>query len=264
MPEDTANEERYRDFYEELGDKYPETELMLRHADRSHRYWTVLEELRPFAERNLKLLDLGCNDGVYSIPYAKYGGIVRGVDISQSLADKASKKAAEAGLAGRCSFISGNIETLKLGDSFDVILLSEVLEHLLNPDDAIQTIASHLRTGGTLLLTTPTPLFENLRRFDVGYILTVLRGKKLLEEQMIDSGKNETAQYGIKPRAYRHDGYYPKALVRYVESFGFGHSKFYTIAFHARVRRIFSEQRARRLPVVKLFGRTNIGLFIRR
>lgn len=264
VEEDTADEGRYRDFYEELGKKYPESDIMLQHADQHHRYWTVLEELRPFAEKHLSLLDLGCNDGIYSIPYAKMGGSVLGVDISPSLAEKATKRAEEADLSGGCRFMAGNVETLSVPEEFDVVLFSEVLEHVVDPGSAITKIASLTKKEGRLLLTTPTPLFEGLASLGVGYAYTLLRGKKLLEEQMIDSGKNETARYGVRPRSYRHDGYYPRALVRYVESFGFACSKFYTISFPSRVRRVVPETSARRFPLIRLFGRTNVGLFTKR
>jgi 2-polyprenyl-3-methyl-5-hydroxy-6-metoxy-1,4-benzoquinol methylase len=263
VPEDTANEERYSDFYEELGSKYPESELMLRHADKGHRYWAVQEELKPFAERKLSLIDFGCNDGVYSIPYAKMGARVLGVDISQALAEKATKRAEEAGLSDRCRFMAGNVETFSINERFDVVLFSEVLEHVLRPDSAIRNLTKFTREGGFLLLTTPTPLFEELAGLNLSYVWTLLRGKKLLEEQMIDSGKNETAEYGVRPRSYRHDGYYPRALVTYVESFGYVCSKFYTISFPSRIRSVMSESSARRLPLVKLLGRTNVGVFKR-
>lgn len=262
MPDDETKAERYAEFYEEVGNKYPESELMLRHAGYDHRYWAVLKELRPFAERHFTLLDLGSNDGVYSIPYAKMGGKVVGVDISPSLVEKARKKVENEGLSESCRrFMVGNIETLTLTSEFDVVLLSEVLEHVLHPDQAIRSIAGLNKKRGWFLLTTPTPLFEELATLGAHYVFTLLRGRKLLEEQMIDSGKNETARYGVRPCDYRHDGYYPRALVRYVESFGFNCSKFYTIGFPPRVRRIVPEVRARQFPLVKLFGRTNVGLF---
>jgi len=49
--------------------------------------------------------------------------------------------------------------------AFDVIVISEVCEHLLNPRNALQLAKKHLKSGGTLLLTVPNavPLFARLK-----------------------------------------------------------------------------------------------------
>src|SRR5579863_7108194 len=64
----------YEAFYEQLGNQYPETEFV--HTDRriGSRYWTVLNELKLFASAGRKLVDIGCNDGVYTFPYCEAGG----------------------------------------------------------------------------------------------------------------------------------------------------------------------------------------------
>lgn len=41
---------------------------------------------------------------------------------------------------------------------FDVILIGEVLEHLLDPQNALQIIQRHLNPGGTLIVTVPNAL----------------------------------------------------------------------------------------------------------
>jgi SAM-dependent methyltransferase len=51
------------------------------------------------------------------------------------------------------------------GIVFDVMVISEVLEHLLEPRSAIQLLRRHLKPGGTLIVTVPNavPLFARLR-----------------------------------------------------------------------------------------------------
>jgi len=88
----TNDFEKYDEFYELLGKNYPETELA--HVNRSgtSRYYEVLSILKPYARQGKKLLDVGCNDGVYTIPYCESGGKAVGVGISESLVKKAQKK----------------------------------------------------------------------------------------------------------------------------------------------------------------------------
>jgi 2-polyprenyl-3-methyl-5-hydroxy-6-metoxy-1,4-benzoquinol methylase len=270
----------YAEFYEHLGQTYPESQIV--HKDRSSpasRYQTVLRELARFAVDGKRLLDLGCNDGVYSIPYSKSGGSVVGVDISSSLVARASKSALDNGVGERCNFVTSEIDSSflvkKLGaQKFDVVLLSEVLEHILDQRQALINIHDLLSDRSTLILTTPTPLFENLASFSPRYVGRVLRGKRLLEEHAIETTKvHVLAEHGISPFLYRHDGYYPLALRKYIQSFGFGCEKMYTISFPHWVRnRLLYPLRelgkdvdmtARRIPVVKMFGGTIVSRFIR-
>lgn len=51
--------------------------------------------------------------------------------------------------------ICGNCETVSLGESFDLIVLSDVIEHVANPGMALVNMARHLAPGGRLVLTTP-------------------------------------------------------------------------------------------------------------
>ena len=46
-------------------------------------------------------------------------------------------------------------EPVELGEQFDVVVCSEVIEHLENPRQVFRTLAGLLRPGGTLILTMP-------------------------------------------------------------------------------------------------------------
>ncbi len=48
---------------------------------------------------------------------------------------------------------------------FDVMVISEVMEHLLEPENALRVIKRHLKPGGTLLVTVPNavPLFARIK-----------------------------------------------------------------------------------------------------
>ena len=79
-----SDTQSYVEFYNELGEKYPETKIV--HSEKM-RYNVILHELKRFALKEKSLLDIGCNDGVYTIPYCKMGGggSAHGIDIYKSL-----------------------------------------------------------------------------------------------------------------------------------------------------------------------------------
>jgi len=272
-PSDVMGEpSSYENFYEQLGERYPETELV--HADREtgSRYHTVVEELRPFAVSGARLVDIGCNDGVYTITYCKMGGQATGIDISKSLVAKARTEADELGLP--CKFISGDIEDPELlkmlHEPFEVALFSEVLEHVRDPARALTSIRSLLKKGGHLVLTTPTPLFNGVKS-KWRYPLTVFGGRMLVEKNVVDTRNIPVLmEHGIPESQYRHDGYYPLALKPYVEGFGFKFEKGYTMGYEGKMTRAFFFMRLwggdpelliRKIPLLNLLGVTNITVF---
>lgn len=62
----------------------------------------------------------------------------------------------------------GNAETFDLGETFDVIVAGELIEHLSNPGMFLERVRRHLRPGGVLALTTPN-------RYGAQSIFAVLR-----------------------------------------------------------------------------------------
>lgn len=51
--------------------------------------------------------------------------------------------------------VHGNVETMSLGREFDVIVASDLIEHLANPGLFLERCRDHLRDGGLLCLVTP-------------------------------------------------------------------------------------------------------------
>lgn len=55
------------------------------------------------------------------------------------------------------NLVLGNCETVQLGRRFDLVVLSEVIEHVNAPVAAIDNLIQHLKPGGKLFITTPNP-----------------------------------------------------------------------------------------------------------
>lgn len=95
-----------------------------------------------------KLLEIGCGDGSRLLALKDHGWIVEGQEIDPKAAENCRSK----GL-----FVhAGKIDELGLSpDSFDVILMSHVLEHLHRPVEFLAECRKLLKPGGKLVLSTP-------------------------------------------------------------------------------------------------------------
>jgi len=261
MRNTTTDKKIFQEFYEKLGTEYPESLLV--HGDKllTSRFMTIITELKPFAVDNKSLLDLGCNDGVYTIPYVRMGGSAHGVDISSGVISRARLRAKRLGLDG-ISFEIANVEKFCSLKRYDVVLMSEVLEHLNNPDAALRNVKNSIKVNGTFIITAPTPLFEieSLVTRDIinfSYFKRLLR-KQLKESQIIRTNDSRLKDYGLGGYLYRHDAYFPLGLRNYVESFGFKCIRRYTIGFKYGRRLKKVEVRIRKIPILNLLGITNI------
>lgn len=115
-----------------------------------------LLELLPNDAR--RVLDVGCGAGDNARILRERGCQVWGVTLSEAEAT-AARSVCEAVLLG-------NVETDDLAlpaDSFDVLLLSHVLEHMVHPNRALTRLAAYLKPGGTALLAAPNMAHFHLR-----------------------------------------------------------------------------------------------------
>ena len=111
-----------------------------------------------------KVLDVGCGVGTLSLFFAQQKArFVVGVDVSNraiSIADQARLSLGYKNVIFRNSELKSTIGT------FDIVLCSEVIEHIPNDLAFLETIAANLKPGGVLILTTPS--LDNAL-FKIGY-----------------------------------------------------------------------------------------------
>jgi len=106
---------------------------------------------RPFD--GLRFLDIGCGGGLLSEPMARLGATVVGVDPSEKNIKTATVHARELELA--IDYRTGTAEDLAVaGESFDVILNMEVIEHVADPAAFTRTCAALLKPGGLMFVAT--------------------------------------------------------------------------------------------------------------
>lgn len=110
------------------------------------------------------VLDLCCGTGRLTIPHAREGRNVTGVDIAQGQIDGAQlrlKKEA-ADVQKRARFITGDITQLDLGEEFDFVQigfnsLSQITDAKAQ-QEAIRVFARHMRSGGLGVIDLQNPM----------------------------------------------------------------------------------------------------------
>lgn len=123
---------------------------------RTAAVWAVLRrELERHAGRELTVLDVGGGTGGFAVPLAQAGHAVTVVDASPDALAALTRRAADAGVAGRVRAVQGDGDALaSLVDpaSADLVLCHAVLEVVDQPADVVSAIAAALRPGGAVSL----------------------------------------------------------------------------------------------------------------
>jgi 2-polyprenyl-6-hydroxyphenyl methylase/3-demethylubiquinone-9 3-methyltransferase len=101
----------------------------------------------------LRMLDIGCGGGILSEPLARLGAEMVGADPAQENIDIARVHAEEAGVA--VDYRATTAEDLaEAGERFDIVLAMEVVEHVANVKEFVQTCASMVKPGGLMIAAT--------------------------------------------------------------------------------------------------------------
>ena len=98
-----------------------------------------------------RLLEVGCGQGDLIGEAADLGYQVTGADVSRHACQIAQKRIGTKG-----HVICGGIESIEEpAESFDVVVLADVIEHVRNPAEALAHLHRLLKPGGTLFIATP-------------------------------------------------------------------------------------------------------------
>lgn len=123
-------------------------------ASHMHRHFMpVIMELLGVLEPGTRVLDVGCGNGFTCGEFLKRGCKVTGIDLSEQGISQARKACPEA----RFELLSADESILdNLGEApFDVVVSTEVVEHLCFPRDYARGCFKALKPGGRFICTTP-------------------------------------------------------------------------------------------------------------
>lgn len=121
-----------------------------------------------FAENGVapkNILDLACGTGSITVPLAKRGYALTGIDLSAEMLSLAQSKSEEAGVKLRLS--EQNIALFHAGSSFDAIICSfDGINYLTSPKDVqscFSCVAETLSDDGVFIFDISTPYkYENI------------------------------------------------------------------------------------------------------
>lgn len=114
----------------------------------------------------LSILDFGCGTGLtLTRPLGRTGDAILGVDTHAASVASAERQNPFKNVRYRLADIS---DLLSAGEHFDVIICSEVLEHLEDPGRYLQGFRRLMKTPGLLIISVPNGNgpFEGLQRLE--------------------------------------------------------------------------------------------------
>jgi len=123
-------------------------------SEKSFTYRNLFGVLKRYLKPSETILDVGCGVGTMDFYLASKGNIVTGLDISKSAIDIARRNASLLGINDGAKFEVGSFPDTKVRGEFDVILMSEVIEHLPDDKSAIKECYKNLKRNGILILST--------------------------------------------------------------------------------------------------------------
>ncbi len=142
---------------QELYEKFHENTRMARSFPSKKTFALVnhLPVYEKYVEKGDKVLDVGCGAGPASLYFSKLGANVKGIDLSEKAIAECNRAKEFYGLKN-LEFRNEGFDDYSEQSIYDVVMMTEVLEHLKDDRAALNKIGSLLKKNGFLLMSVPS------------------------------------------------------------------------------------------------------------
>ena len=131
--------------------------------------------------KDLRILDIGCGGGLLSEPMARLGATVVGADAAERNIPVAQIHAEQSGLEIDYRHTSAEA-IVQTGETFDVILNMEVVEHVADPLGFLTACKNLLKPNGLMLCST-------INRNPKSYLMAIIGAEHIM--QWLPKGTHE-------------------------------------------------------------------------
>lgn len=133
------------DYYSNILRNYDiQSLLAIRKTPKMQAYWDTMIGRKPKT-----ILEIGCGTGQYYEAWKKLGVNWTGIEVNKEMLDFCHSKNIPV------EEFSAMDESINRDRKYDVIFLSQVLEHILEPHDFLNKIRGYLADGGILHIDVP-------------------------------------------------------------------------------------------------------------
>jgi 2-polyprenyl-3-methyl-5-hydroxy-6-metoxy-1,4-benzoquinol methylase len=118
-----------------------------------------VEILSGYVHEGMRVADIGCGMGYFSIPLARLAGqsgYVQAIDIQHQQLKRVVKRARKAGVSDRINVTLAEENSLKLEPSMDFILAFAVIHEVPSQEMLFSQIDGSLKPGGRILAAEPS------------------------------------------------------------------------------------------------------------
>ncbi|XP_037750438.2 ubiquinone biosynthesis O-methyltransferase, mitochondrial isoform X2 [Chelonia mydas] len=125
---------------------------------------------------SVKILDVGCGGGLLSEPLGRLGASVTGIDpLEDNIRTAEQHKSFDPVLAKRIQYKPCSLEDIaeEATETFDVMVASEVVEHVADLETFIKYCYQVLKPEGSLFITT-------INKTQLSYILGIVVAEKIM------------------------------------------------------------------------------------
>jgi 2-polyprenyl-6-hydroxyphenyl methylase / 3-demethylubiquinone-9 3-methyltransferase len=170
----------------------------------AHHWWDPKGDFRPLHDMNpLRLdfigqratldgchvLDVGCGGGILSEAMAQRGAQVLGIDLAREALEVAGLHAAESKVAVEYRCVAVEELAAQQPGAYDVVTCMEMLEHVPDPAQTLAALASLVKPGGQVFVST-------LNRNPKSFLFAIIGAEYVL--RLLPRGTHEYVKF-IRP-----------------------------------------------------------------